>query len=602
MFKHAVYICRMAEQENSNKKMPKLADLKKVTGIFRYILPYKWLFILNLVLLVVTSLSSLAVPYFTGDLIDVAQGNNPSFKSVNQVALIMGAVLLAQSLLSFIRIIIQTKFSERSIVDLRSDLYQKIITLPTSFFNQSRVGDLTSRLSNDVTTLSEAFSFTLPQFIRQLFTMITGIAVLTYLNWKLTLIMLGTIPVIIVFAFIFGKFIKKLSKEQQDKLAEANTVVEETLQAVQSVKAFTNELYESIRYKTAITDVYKLALKGSYYRAGFIVFMTLGFLGAIVFILWQASIMLDAGEITTGGFVKFIMLTVFIAGSIAGFGASLTSIQKTVGATERVEELLKEESELDVNKADGDDFSFNSNIEFKDITFSYPGKRDTEVLTNINFNIPKGQKVALVGASGAGKSTLAQLLLRLYKLSNGEILIDNKLSTDIDLTDYRKNIGFVPQEVLLFGGTIRENIAYGKPNPTDEEIKRAAEFANAWEFIERFPDGLETVVGERGVQLSGGQKQRIAIARALLKNPPILILDEATSALDAESEYLVQEALENLMENRTTLIIAHRLSTVRNADQIIVLKRGEIIEQGTHDSLIQKEDGAYANLVELQLR
>lgn len=602
MFNQAVYICIMAEKENSKKNMPKLSELKKVASIFRYILPYKWLFILNLVLLVITSLSSLAVPYFTGDLIDVAQGANEEFKSVNQVALIMGGVLLGQSLLSFVRIIIQTKFSERSIVDIRSDLYQKIITLPTSFFNQSRVGDLTSRLSNDVTTLSEAFSLTLPQFIRQLFTMITGITVLTILNWKLTLIMLGTIPVIIVFALIFGRFIKDLSKDQQDKLAEANTVVEETLQAVQSVKAFTNELYESVRYKKSITEVYKLALKGSYYRAGFIVFMTLGFLGAIVFILWQASVMLNAGDITTGDFVKFIMLTVFIAGSIAGFGESLTSIQKTIGATERVEELLREESELNINETDGKPFEFHSKIQFKHVNFSYPGKRDTEVLSDINFEILKGQKVALVGSSGAGKSTIAQLLLRFYNLSDGDILIDNNSSNQIDLSDYRKHIGFVPQEVLLFGGTIRENIAYGKQNPTDKEIKRAAEFANAWEFIERFPDGLETIVGERGVQLSGGQRQRIAIARALLKNPPILILDEATSALDAESEHLVQEALENLMENRTTLIIAHRLSTVRHADQIIVLKNGEIIEQGNHETLIKKEDGAYANLVELQLR
>ena len=589
----------MAKREQA--RLPKLQDVKKTIQIFRYVLPYKWLFILNLLLLVTTSLTALAVPYFTGDLIDVAQGIQQNFKTVNQVALIMGGVLFVQAILSFIRIIIQTKFTEQSIVDLRADLYEKIITLPTGYLNQTRVGDLTSRLSNDVTTLNEAFSFTLPQFIRQLFTMIAGITVLAILNLKLTLIMLATIPVIVICAVVFGRFIRKLSKQRQDKLAESNTIVEETLQAIQSVKAFTNEIFETLRYRKSVKEVYHLALKGSYYRAFFIVFVTIGFLGAIVFILWQASMMLNAGSITTGDFVKFIMLTVFIAGSIAGFGESLTAIQKTIGATERIEELLDEESEIELKTKDGLPFEFQHEIEFNNLSFAYPGERDTEVLHGINFTIAKGEKVALVGASGAGKSTIAQLLLRFYKTKKNAISIDDTPIQDIDLLDYRKHIGFVPQEVLLFGGTIRENIAYGKDNATEEEIISAAKFANAWEFIQKAKHGLDTIVGERGVQLSGGQKQRVAIARALLKNPPILILDEATSALDAESEHEVQEALENLMENRTTLIIAHRLSTVRNADKIIVLDQGNIVEQGSHLELMET-DGAYSNLVQLQLR
>ena len=589
----------MAKREQA--RLPKLQDVKKTIQIFRYVLPYKWLFILNLLLLVTTSLTALAVPYFTGDLIDVAQGIQQNFKTVNQVALIMGGVLFVQAILSFIRIIIQTKFTEQSIVDLRADLYEKIITLPTGYLNQTRVGDLTSRLSNDVTTLNEAFSFTLPQFIRQLFTMIAGITVLAILNLKLTLIMLATIPVIVICAVVFGRFIRKLSKQRQDKLAESNTIVEETLQAIQSVKAFTNEIFETLRYRKSVKEVYHLALKGSYYRAFFIVFVTIGFLGAIVFILWQASMMLNAGSITTGDFVKFIMLTVFIAGSIAGFGESLTAIQKTIGATERIEELLDEESEIELLTKDGLPFEFQHEIEFNNLSFAYPGERDTEVLHGINFTIAKGEKVALVGASGAGKSTIAQLLLRFYKTKENAISIDDTPIQNIDLLDYRKHIGFVPQEVLLFGGTIRENIAYGKDNATEEEIISAAKFANAWEFIQKAKHGLDTIVGERGVQLSGGQKQRVAIARALLKNPPILILDEATSALDAESEHEVQEALENLMENRTTLIIAHRLSTVRNADKIIVLDQGNIVEQGSHLELMET-DGAYSNLVQLQLR
>ena len=589
----------MAKRERP--KLPSFSDLKQAIRIFRYVLPYKWLFAFNLLLLVTTSLTALAVPYFTGDLIDVAQGIKENFHSVNQVAIIMASILLVQAVLSFIRIIIQTKFTEQAIVDLRSDLYEKIITLPNSFFNQSRVGDLTSRLSNDVTTLNEAFSFTLPQFIRQLFTMIAGIVVLAILNIKLTLIMLGTIPIIVIAAVLFGKFIRKLSKERQDELAKSNTIVEETLQAIQSVKAFTNELFETVRYRKSVTEVYKLALKGSYYRAFFIVFVTVGFLGAIVFILWQASMMLNSDAITTGDFVKFIMLTVFIAGSIAGFGESLTSIQKTIGATERIEELLSEQSELSVQTENGIPFSFHSEIKFENVDFAYPGERTSQVLKKIDFGINKGEKVALVGSSGAGKSTIAQLLLRFYDVSEGEITVDGTNVNRIDLRTYRQHIGFVPQEVLLFGGSIRENIQYGKHNADEEEIIEAAKLANAWEFIEKFPNQLDTLVGERGVQLSGGQKQRIAIARALLKNPPILILDEATSALDAESEYLVQEALEKLMQNRTTLIIAHRLSTVRNTDKILVIDDGEIVEQGSHQ-LLMEEKGTYSQLVQLQLK
>jgi len=589
----------MARKER--EQMPKWADLKRTISIFRYILPYKWLFAINMILLAITSLTSLAVPYFTGYLIDVAQGIEENFSSVNEVALIMAGILLLQAILSFIRIIVQTKFTQRAIVDLRSDLYNKIITLPMSFLNQNRVGELTSRLSNDVTTLNEAFSSTVPQFVRQLFIMIVGIIVLGMLNLKLTLIMLATIPIMVIFAFIFGRFIRRISKQRQDKLAESNTVVEETLQAIQSVKSFTNELFESLRYKGKIEDVYRLAIKASYYRAFFIVFITVGFLGAVVFILWQAGLMLSNQIITPGDFVQFIMLTIFIAGSIAGVGESLTAIQRTIGATDRIEELLDEQSELVIGKEKGKDFIFQEKIRFNNVGFTYPGERDAQVLKQVDFTIKKGQKVALVGSSGAGKSTIAQLLLRFYDAIEGEILIDDVDIKNMDISAYRNNVGFVPQEVLLFGGTIRENIQYGNLDADENDLIAAAKQANAWEFIDKSPQGLDTIVGERGVQLSGGQKQRVAIARALLKNPPILILDEATSALDAESEHLVQTALEHLMEERTTLIIAHRLSTVRHADEILVIDNGRIIEQGNHN-LLMEENGVYSNLVDLQLR
>lgn len=582
-------------------KMPKWGDVKQASRIFRYVMPYKGLFILNLVLLVITTLSALLIPYLGGMLIDVAQGDTSIFSGINQVALLMGGILLFQAILSFTRIIIQTNYSERAILDLRNDLYSKIITLPQLFFNQNRVGDLTSRLSNDVTTLNSTFTSTLPQFVRQIFTMLGGIGLITFLNPRLTLIMLGTIPIMVIAAIVFGRFIKKLSKERQKTLAESNTIAEETFHAVQSVKAFTNELFETKRFNQSIQKVLSLAMKGSYYRAAFIAFVTVGFLGAFVFIIWQAGIMLQQESITGGQFVQFITVSGFVAGSIAGFGESLTAIQRTIGATERVEELLDETSELTIEEKDGSSFSFEHQVAIENVSFHYPGERTNTVLDTISFSIQKGEKVALVGPSGAGKSTIAQLLLRLYDVNDGSISVDGEEISSFDLSEYRKNIGFVPQEVLLFGGTVRENIAYGDLKASDEEIISAAKMANAWEFIEKSEQGLDTVVGERGVQLSGGQKQRIAIARALLKNPPILILDEATSALDAESEYLVQEALETLMENRTTLIIAHRLSTVRNCDNIIVIEDGSIAEQGNHDGLLQ-QDGVYSNLVELQLR
>jgi ABC-type multidrug transport system fused ATPase/permease subunit len=424
------------------------------------------------------------------------------------------------------------------------------------------------------------------------------------LSGKLTLFMLSTFPFLVVAAIVFGKFIRKNAKKVQDELAQTNIIVEETLQSVNVVKAFTNERLEVNRYDTSIQRVVEYALKAATFRGGFISFIISVLFGGVVGVVWYGGNLVLTGELAFQDLFTFILYTGFIGGSVGGLGDMYAQIQRTVGASERILEILDEESEVDVSKNPVFKKAVG-NIVFDKVGFAYPSRQDVTVLKELSLSIKSGEKIAIVGHSGAGKSTIVQLLMKLYPLKKGKITIDEQDIATQDVTELRSNIAIVPQEVMLFGGTIYENIAYGKPNATRQEVLDAARKANAYEFIESFPDKFETVVGERGVKLSGGQRQRVAIARAILKDPSILILDEATSALDAESEKLVQDALDELMKNRTTVIIAHRLATIRNVDTIYVLKDGEIAESGSHDELILKaenspEGGIYANLVKLQ--
>jgi ABC-type multidrug transport system fused ATPase/permease subunit len=410
--------------------------------------------------------------------------------------------------------------------------------------------------------------------------------------------MLATFPVLIILAMVFGRFIRKLSKQTQDELAAANVIVEETLHSIMTVKSFTGEDYESNRYKRGLDRVVQIAMKAAGYRGAFISFIIFALFGGIVAVMWYGASLVASGEMSVGDLVSFVLYTTFIGGSIAGLGDIYGQIQKAIGSSERVLEILDEAPEA--STADYQATPISGEISFQNVKFQYPTRPEVDVLKNVTFHIGAGDKVALAGHSGAGKSTIIQLLLRLYELNHGSILVDGKPLEKWNLKQLRRNIGIVPQEVLLFGGSIRENIAYAKPGASDEEIIAAAKKANAWQFISKFPEGLDTKVGERGVKLSGGQRQRVAIARAILKDPAILVLDEATSSLDAESEALVQEALDTLMKDRTTIIIAHRLATIRKVDRIYVLKEGEIVEQGSHDTLAKKSEGFYANLVRLQ--
>ncbi|HUM51418.1 MAG TPA: ABC transporter transmembrane domain-containing protein [Chitinophagales bacterium] len=575
------------------------ASLQKAKKIFSYIKPYKGYFFLGIFSLVFSSITVMALPKGIGSLVDVSLGKESAFlKNRNEVAMLLAAIMLSQGVFSFLRVWFFAQVNERALANIRKDLYNKIICLPIPFFENTRVGELNSRITNDVSALQDTLSLTLAEFFRQIAILIFGLGLLFYTNIHLTIIMLSSVPIIIFIGIFFGRFIRSNSRKTQDALAEANIVVDETFQAINAVKAYTNELFESKRFGKGIDKSMNLALSSAIYRGLFIVFIIVAMVGSLIFVLWEGTGMVESKVLSIGKLIEFLMYTVFIGGSLAGMSDTLIRILKAIGATERIVDILNTPQETDTQPLNVQ--KLNGSIQFNDVAFTYPSRLDMPIFEHLNFEIKSGEKVALVGPSGAGKSTIIQLLLKFYDVNAGKILVDNTDINAISLKQLRGNLAIVPQEVLLFGGTIKENILYGKLNASDDEILMAARKANAMEFISKFPEGLDTIVGERGIKLSGGQRQRIAIARAILKDPAILLLDEATSALDAESEKLVQQALETLMENRTTIIIAHRLSTIRNVDKILVINQGKIIEQGSHLELSKLEHGLYNNLLTLQ--
>jgi ABC-type multidrug transport system fused ATPase/permease subunit len=572
--------------------------LSKAIKIFRFVIPYKWTFIVGMAFLLLSNLTTLSFPLLIGEMTKVIEGK--STYKINEVTLFFFAVLIVQAMLSFFRIYTFAQVSEKAMRDVRQTLYAKIISLPIFHFEKRRVGELMSRITSDITQLQDVLSITLAEFFRQVFTLVGGVALITYISWKLTLFMLATFPVLVISAIVFGKFIRKISKKAQDELANTNIIVEETLTSIQAVKAFTNEKYEVDRYTTSLNKVLGEALKAATLRGGFVSFVIFALFGGIVGVVWYGAALVAQGDLILADLLTFIFYTAFIGGSVGGLGDIYAQLQKTIGASDRILEILGDPSEIDLTRDSSSSAVSFGQIKVQDLEFSYPSRPSVQIIKGINFSIEPGQKVAIVGTSGTGKSTLAQLFMRFYEPNSGSISLGDRSIADIDITEWRKMVALVPQEVLLFGGTIRENIAYGKPGATQSEIESAAELAYAKEFIESFPEKWDTLVGERGVKLSGGQRQRIAIARAILKNPKFLLLDEATSALDSESEKWVQSALEELMKNRTSLIIAHRLSTIRSADLIIVMEEGKIIESGSHEELMKKKSGIYQNMVKLQ--
>ena len=573
-------------------------SIKKAMRVFRFVKPFRITFTFGFLVLIVSSVVMMTFPKVLGDLIDSA--NSADGTTVNETTIILIGIFLVIAITSFFRIYLFGIVTQKSLALLRTETYKHLISSPMSFFSSKKVGELSSRITTDIALLEETFSTTIAEIIRQIITIPVALFFLLYISPRLTVFMIAVIPVVALIGIFFGKYIKKLSKDAQDDIAESNGVVDETLHGIASVKAYANEFFEIARYKKSIDSSVNTSIKNAKWRGAFIGVIMFAAGAAIVSIVWYGLHMVQVKEISIGELLQFAIYSALLGVSLGGSAELFAKLQKSIGATEHLMDILEENTE-NVSLEVSERISIKGNIAFNNIKFSYPSRRDIEVIKDVSFNIETGKQIAFVGPSGSGKTTIAALLYRFYNPESGSITIDGKDINAYQLSEIRNEMAMVPQEVMLFGGSIKENIEYGKPGATEDEIFEAAKQANALEFIESFPEKFETLVGDRGIQLSGGQKQRIAIARAILKNPSILVLDEATSALDSESERLVQEALDRLMKGRTSLVIAHRLSTIKNADNIIVLDKGTIKETGTHAELIQLENGIYKNLSTLQL-
>ena len=582
------------------KKREKISkeSMKKAMRVFRFVKPYKVTFTFGMLVLIISSVVMMAFPKVLGDLIDSA--NSADGTTVNETTILLISIFLIIAIMSFFRIYLFGVVTQKSLALLRTKTYEHLIASPMRFFDTKRVGELSSRITTDIALLEETFATTIAEIIRQAITIPVALFFLLFISPRLTVFMISVIPVVALIGIFFGKYIKKLSKNAQDDIAESNGVVDETLHGIASVKAYANEFFEIARYKKSIDSSVNTSIKNAKWRGAFIGLIMFAAGAAIVSIIWYGLHMIQSNILTLGELTSFAFYSAILGASFGGSAELFSKIQKSIGATEHLMDILEETRE-DISLEASKRISIKGNIAFNNIQFSYPSRRDISVIKEISFHVEAGKQIAFVGPSGAGKSTIAALLFRFYTPENGTITIDGKNINAYQLSEIRNEMAMVPQEVMLFGGSIKENIEYGKPGATEEEIFEAAKQANALEFIESFPEKFDTLVGDRGIQLSGGQKQRIAIARAILKNPSILILDEATSALDSENERLVQEALDRLMKGRTSIVIAHSLSTIKNADNIIVLDNGKIKETGTHNQLIELEDGIYKNLSTLQL-
>ncbi len=591
----------------SHPRMPSHTRPKPASShrwILGYLMREKAVFLPSLAALFLTAMLSLAFPWFLKELIGnpadaLRDGVDPAevLERSNRIILSLIGVLALQSVVAFFRVQGFIRSGEAALNRLRRDIFSHIVKLPVHFFQEQRAGAVSNRVSADLGTVRDTLLTAVPQAVRHAVILVGGLVFIFIASWKLSLIMLSSVPVVVLAIAFFGRKVRGYSRESQDALAEASTVLEETTQSIADVKAFDNEAFESRRYGKALASFIQVTNRGARHRAAFLSFIIFALFGTIAFVSWYGARMLANGEINGTNFTSFILFSIFVGASLGTFPEIISQFQQTAGATERLREIL----DTPVERVGGDmSVVLNGALAFKRVNFHYRSRPDVRVLDDVDFRIEPGQRIALVGPSGAGKSTVFSLILGFHDPQEGRITFDDRNAAEIALPALRAQMAIVPQEVMLFGGTIRENIEYGNPGATPEQIAAIAHMANAHEFISALPDGYETIVGPRGTKLSGGQRQRIAIARAILANPRILLLDEATSALDSESERLVNEALERLMKDRTSLVIAHRLSTVRHADRILVFNHGKIVESGTHDQLLAR-DGTYRLLVETQL-
>jgi subfamily B ATP-binding cassette protein MsbA len=570
--------------------------MKNYRQLLILLVPYKKALCVGAFCLIIASLTNLAVPLYIKKLVDVVMVEK-NMALMNNLTLSIAGLFLLQLIFSTAHNYLFDLTEKRAISDFRIKLFNHLHTLSLSFFIKRRTGEIVSRMTNDITTIENIVTDLPATLLQQSIRLFGGIIIITYMNWKLTCLILVLAPVLVLFARTFGRKLKKLSTEIQDKLATSTTILEENISCIQVVKSFVRSKLENERFGNAIEDSFQSAKKrviiSSFFgpSIGFIAFST------SLTLLWYGGREVILGEISPGELIAFILYATIIAGPMGSFARLYARMQEGVGASKRVFEILAMEGEVrDLPEAKALP-RIEGKVELDDVHFHY--RDDQQVIKGISFTVEPGQTIALVGPSGAGKSTLVQLLHRFYDPIKGEIRIDDVPLKSVQQSSYWQQIGIVPQETILFGGTILENIEYAKPGVTKDEIIEVAKAANAHNFIMETPEEYETIVGEKGIRLSAGQRQRIAIARAILKNPRILILDEATSALDNESELLIQEALERLMQGRTSFIIAHRLSTIHNAERIIVLDKGKIIESGNHAQLME-EEGLYHKLYTLK--
>ena len=592
----------MRRPTGGEQERPRLSrsELAQVRRLFAFARPYRKRISAATVAVAFASGLGLVFPRIMGDLVDSALGEvgRADTSQLDRFAVILVLVFLAQAGFNFLRTYWLAIAGEGVVADLREAVFDRVVRLGVPFFDQRKTGEITSRLTSDAAVVQNTVSTAVAQALAQTITLIGSVILLFLLSPRLSLTVLLFVPLVIIAAAVFGRFLRRISTEFQDRLAEANSLAEEAIASVRVVKWFGAEDETARLYDHHIRQSYDVAVRRARVRAIFVPTVTFVMFSTLSLVLWQGGRQVIAGNLTAGDLVTFLLYTLTVAGAIGTFTGLYAQLQEALGASKRIFELIDEPPEV-ASAAVASSPPGAGTITFEDVSFAY-AERTGRVLRDINLDVRPGEVVALVGPSGAGKTTLVQLVPRFYDATAGRVLVDGVDVREQDIGELRARMAAVPQEVELFSGTIAENLRVARADAGDQDLIEACIAANAHEFISAFPDGYETVVGERGIKLSGGQRQRVAIARALLADPSILILDEATSSLDAESEGLVQDALDVLMRGRTTVVIAHRLSTVRRADRLIVLAEGRIVEEGTHDELLA-EGRLYAELYGRQL-
>lgn len=584
---------------NVISKTKKESDLKKLIILAA---PEKWRLLSAIAFLIVSSTVTMAVPFCLGKVIDIIYNVNVDkmTEKLNQLCIVLFGVFMIGAISNFCRIYLMSTAGHRITYSLRKKAYTAILSQETAMFDTKSTGELVGRLTGDAQLVSYAVTSNVSDGLRSLIMTTSGISMMFYISPQLALVGLSVVPLVAGIAIINGRYLKKISRNVQDSLAVLNTEAEERISNIRIVKAYAQEIQEVKRYSSKLQDVLKLCYKESLYRGIF--FGMTGLSGNVIILsaLYYGGVMVSDSTITIGNLSAFLLYAAYVGISLNGLSSFYSELNKALGASSHLFELIDRKPKIPIKGGKILENELTGDIMFQNVNFSYPTRQNSLILRDFNLHIPKHLITAIVGSSGSGKSTVAMLLLRLYDPCKGSILLDNHDLKELDPIWVKSQIGVVPQEPILFSGTIKENILYGTENVTEHEIEEISKKAHVLEFTNKMKDGLNTIVGEKGITLSGGQRQRIAIARALVKKPKILIFDEATSALDAESERFVQEALEHATHGKTVLTIAHRLSTIKNADQIVVIDQGEVVEIGTYSTLMSLEQGYFKNLVKHQ--